>query len=247
MTLIFRSHSDRGLTQTDWLTSHHTFSFDRYVAPNPSHFGPLKVLNEDLIAPGQGFPLHRHQAMEIVTYVIAGQLEHRDSLGHIETLSAGHFQVMNAGSGMAHSEFNRSVRTPLHIVQVWIAPAPTSSVPRPQYASLRTSLLDQLAGWRLMARMGGGPDTLSMSQDINIWAAFVHAGTPARLTLRPDRMAWVHTISGRLTATIPAQTIALKSGDGLGLIDETEIILTTSNSGQILVFDMQAVPESVFG
>ena len=227
-----RKGSDRGATRLDWLDSRHTFSFGDFVDPKHHQFRSLRVINDDRVAPGGGFGMHPHRDMEIITYVLSGQIEHQDSMGHGEIIYAGEWQAMHAGTGLMHSEFNPSDKAPVHLLQIWIFPDRKGHTPGYQQ---RRFADDETAGkWRLAASPDGADGSLVIHQDARVFQARLEPGQTVRHELAPGRGAFVHVATGAVT--VGGQTLA--AGDAVAVEDEHVIEVTCEEAGEVLLFDM---------
>ncbi len=232
MTIALRPADERGVVNLGWLHSKHTFSFGHYHDPAHMGFGPLRVINEDRVLPGEGFPPHGHRDMEIVSYVLDGALEHRDSIGNGSVIRPGEVQRMSAGSGIRHSEYNASTEDPVHFLQIWILPAHLHREPGyQQQAFAPESLRGRL---RLVASADGHDGTVTIDQDIAIHAGRLEAGDRVSLALDPARIAWVHLARG----TLSINGHRLGAGDGAALSAETAIEFSRADGAEVLVFDM---------
>ena len=230
MLTLRRSH-ERGHADHGWLKTYHTFSFADYHDPTHTGFRSLRVINDDLIAPGGGFGTHPHRDMEIITYILSGALEHQDSLGNGRVIRAGDFQYMAAGTGVRHSEFNPSDQEATHLLQIWILPD-RQGVP-PRYAE--KAMADAAPGaLHLVASKTGREDSMAIHQDMDLHLAKLTRGDAVEYRLRPERFAWVHVAEGEVT--LNGQT--LHGGDGVVLTGEPRVELAAQQSAQILLFDL---------
>jgi redox-sensitive bicupin YhaK (pirin superfamily) len=230
-----RPAGDRGHGRHGWLDTRHSFSFGEYFDPKHAGFRALRVLNEDRVAPGAGFGTHAHRDMEIVTYVLSGALEHRDSTGVGSVLRPGQVQRMTAGSGIAHSEMNHSKTEPVHFLQIWIVPETTGL--KPDYEErlfTRDQLRDQL---HLIASRQGLDGSLTIHRDVRIYAAVLSPGHAATLELEPGRHGWVQVAAGRVTAEAHDR-VNLSAGDGLAISDAARVMLAAEEESEMLVFDI---------
>ena len=230
--LNIRKSEDRGHSRIDWLDSRHSFSFAEYHDPAHVHFGALRVINEDVIAGGGGFPPHAHRDMEIVTYILSGGLAHRDSLGSGSTIRPGEIQRMSAGAGIVHSEFNASHDEPVHLLQIWIMPSRQGIAP-----SYEQKTIDPQRVANRFARIAAaapGEDEVRLVQDAEIWAGTFDEGRHASHVLKPGRRAWVQVARGELE--INGQ--ALKAGDAIAVVGEPEIRLQANSPCEVLLFDL---------
>jgi hypothetical protein len=230
--LNLRKAEARGTTRLDWLTSRHTFSFGSYVDPRFAGFRDLLVINEDRVAPGAGFPTHAHRDMEILSYVIAGALAHRDSLGTSSVIRPGELQRMSAGTGIRHSEFNASATEPVHFLQIWIRPQTEGLAPGYQQLPLREP--DGSSRLDVIASRDGRAGSLIIHSDVAVYRATLRAGDERRLALAADRAAWAHAVAGdALVNELP-----VSAGDGLAITGEDAVRMTATTGAEILVFDL---------
>ena len=227
-----RRSEDRGHAQHGWLDSHHTFSFADYYDPGEMGFRALRVINEDRVAPGEGFPTHSHRDMEILSYVLEGGLEHKDSLGTGSVIRPGDVQRMSAGTGVAHSEFNASKKEPVHFLQIWILPERKSL--KPGYEQKHFSEESRLGQLRLIASPGGEEGSVSIHQDVRLYSALLGKGQTVTHALTPGRHAWVQVARGAVR--LGEQT--LKAGDGAAISEEKAITLTADAPSEVLLFDL---------
>lgn len=232
--LTLRKSADRGHADHGWLHSAHTFSFADYQDSAHMGFGNLRVINEDRIAPGTGFGTHGHRDMEIVSYVLSGELAHRDSMGHGTVIRPGEVQRMTAGSGVRHSEFNHSEQQVTHFLQIWLLPSAPGLAPGyEQKAFADSRKRGQLC--RVAAPDGQG-DAVTLHADAVIYAGLFDGDEQARLRLNPSRKTWVHLARGQLRANGQC----LQAGDALGLVNEAELHLDAGQQAEVLVFDLAA-------
>ncbi|RPE75774.1 pirin family protein [Vulcaniibacterium tengchongense] len=211
--IVARPAAERGQARTGWLDSRHTFSFGHYYDPAWMGFGPLRVINEDRVAPGGGFAPHRHANMEILSYVLAGGLAHRDSTGGGGTIRPGELQWMSAGHGVEHSEYNASDAEPVHFLQIWIQPSRLNH--EPAYAQ-RQAVPEDARGWTLLASPDGRDGSLAIRQDARVLDLRLDRGERAEYALDPARLYWLHVARG----TVDAGGRTLQAGDALGFGDE---------------------------
>ena len=230
--LQVRKSEDRGLANHGWLNSHHSFSFAEYMDPNHVHFGPLRVINEDRVAPGQGFGTHGHQDMEIISYVLGGALEHKDSLGTGSVIRYGDVQRMSAGTGVRHSEFNHSRSEPVHFLQIWIIPSQRGIAP--SYEEKHFAPDAKRGHLRLVGSPDGREGSVLIHQDAWLYATILDGTDRIAHTLQAGRGAYVHVIRGDLTVN----GIALSGGDALKISDETEVTLDHAQDAEVLLFDL---------
>jgi redox-sensitive bicupin YhaK (pirin superfamily) len=233
MQEIRRSH-ERGLADHGWLKSFHSFSFADYFDPQHVEFGALRVINEDRVAPGGGFGTHPHRDMEIISYVLAGELAHRDSMGNGSVIRPGDVQRMSAGTGVFHSEQNPSPQNPVHFLQIWIRP--DRSGIEPGYEQKYFSDGEKRGRLRLIVSGDGAEGSVRMHQDARLYAGLFDAGEAATLSLPAGRRAYVHLIKGELTVN----GARLAAGDALKLTEVTEVSVRDGKSAEVLVFDLPA-------
>jgi len=227
-----RKSDERGHANHGWLDSHFSFSFADYYDPEQMGFRSLRVINDDHIAGGGGFGTHPHRDMEIITYVLSGALEHRDSLGNGAEMRPGEVQVMTAGTGVKHSEFNHSPTEPLHLLQIWIVPE-KKSLP-PGYA--QKSFTESFKPGKLVtvASRSGSDGSLKINQDVDLLIGKFGAGDQATYTLRPNRFAWVQVATGKITLN----GHELDAGDGAAISDEKTLTIAGKEAGDVLLFDL---------
>ena len=223
--------ADRGRTRIDWLDSRHTFSFGEWHDGAHMGFRALRVINDDRVAPGAGFPTHGHADMEILSYVLEGALEHRDSLGTGSVIRPGDVQRMSAGTGVRHSEQNASRTEPVHFLQIWIVPDRRGHAPG--YEQKTVPEAERRGRLRLVASGDGRDGSVTLHQDVALWTGVLAEGERAELALAPGRHAWVHVARG--AATVNGQ--ALGEGDGAALSDERAVTID-GRGGEVLVFDL---------
>ena len=232
MSVVVRPAAARGRTQTDWLDSRHTFSFGEYHDPAHMGFGALRVINDDRVAPGKGFATHGHRDMEIVTYVLEGALEHKDSLGTGSVIRPGEVQIMSAGTGIQHSEFNHSPIEPVHLLQIWIVPDRPGLPPR---YDQRTFDPAELAGkLRRVVSPDGDGGAIVIHQDASMHAARLGAADVVEHALAPGRRAWLQVARGAVTAN----GARLGPGDGAAVTGERTITVRANEAAEILLFDL---------
>ncbi len=227
-----RKSDARGHTQIDWLDSRHSFSFGQYEAPEHMGFRALRVINDDRVAPGQGFGTHGHRDMEILTYVLSGALAHKDSLGTGSTILRGDVQVMSAGTGIRHSEFNPSAAEPVHFLQIWFLPDRSGLAPR--YEQKRVAVVAEPGRLHLIGSKDGRDGSVVIHQDVALYAGRLRAGDAAELALDAGRHAWVHVVEGSVTLN----GIALNEGDAAALDAPVKLALTAAGESEVLVFDL---------
>lgn len=235
--LTLRPAQERGHADHGWLRTQHSFSFADYFDPAHMGWGPLRVINEDWIAPGRGFAPHGHRDMEIVTYVLSGTLAHTDSMGHAQAIAAGDVQRMTAGSGVRHSEANPSSQETVHLLQIWVQP--THSGLTPSYAQRHFDAAHKAGRLALLVAPSAqdqAADALVWSADARLYAGCFEGAQSARLDLAAQRLAYVHLAQGRLRVN----GVHLGAGDGLMLADEPTLVLDGGTQAEVLVFDLAA-------
>jgi redox-sensitive bicupin YhaK (pirin superfamily) len=230
--ITIRPSAERGVTDFGWLDSKHSFSFGEYMDYDHMGFHSLRVINDDKVAPGGGFPTHPHRDMEIITWVLSGALEHKDSLGTGSVIRAGDVQRMTAGTGIQHSEFNASKSEPVHLLQIWIYPEKRGLTPG--YAQESFPGEKRRGQLKLVASKDGRDGSVSFHQDASVYAAALGPGQKVSHTLAPGRAAWVQVATGALT--LNGQR--LNAGDGAAVSDETSLELIGVEDGETLVFDL---------
>jgi len=231
MLNVIQSES-RGSADHGWLRAKHTFSFAEYQNPERVEFGKVRVINEDRIAPGKGFPTHPHKDMEIVTYVIEGAIAHKDSMGNGTVITAGEIQRMTAGTGIQHSEFNHSQDKELHLLQIWIYPEKNGL--EPGYEQTRFSREEKLNRLRLVGSRDGRDGSITIHQDVDLYASVLEAGNELSLQLRPNRKVFVQVVDG----DIEVNGQRLSAGDGAQMEDEQALRIAAVSEAEFLVFDM---------
>ena len=230
--ITVRKAGERGHADHGWLDSRHTFSFADYHDPAHMGFRALRVINEDRVAPGQGFGRHSHRDMEIISYVLDGALEHRDSMGTGAVIQPGDVQRMSAGTGVTHSEYNASRQAPVHFLQIWLLPNRRGVAP--SYEQKTFSAEDKRGRLRLVASPDGADSSVTIHSDARVYAGVFDAGASAEHALAPGRHAWVHVVRG--TARING--IALAAGDAVALTEERTVRIEGIDAGEVLVFDL---------
>lgn len=226
-----RKAQDRGHANHGWLDSYHTFSFANYHDPQHMGFRSLRVINDDTVIGGAGFGTHPHQDMEIITYVLSGALQHRDSMGTEAVMKAGDVQRISAGTGVEHSEFNHSPTDPVHFLQIWIVPARKGAPPGYAEKSFRDVKPGVL---KLIASGSGRNGSIPINQDVDLFLAKLAAGDSVRHHLKPLRHAWVQVAEGEVA--LNGQT--LKAGDGAALSQEEAVDLVSAKPAKVLIFDL---------
>ena len=230
--LIKRLGNERGHADHGWLRSCHSFSFADYVDRNHMHFGSLRVINEDWVAANTGFGMHPHKDMEIVTYVLEGELTHQDSMGHREVVRPNEVQRMSAGTGVLHSEFNRHATDTCHLLQIWIMPNENGLTP--SYEQTAFDPAEKCGKLRLVAAPDGAQGAVTIHSDTRLYAGLFDGAESATHPLTAHRMAYVHVARGSLTVNGEELT----AGDALMLRDETAVALTHGHQAEVLVFDL---------
>jgi redox-sensitive bicupin YhaK (pirin superfamily) len=227
-----RKGTDRGITELPWLDSRHTFSFGDFVDPKHHQFRTLRVINDDRVAPGGGFGTHPHRDMEIITYVLAGRLEHQDSMGHGEIIHSGEWQAMHAGTGIMHSEFNPSENEPVHLLQIWIMPDRKGY--KPGYQQKRFEGEAEPGAWRLIASREGLNGSLVVHQDARVLLAKLEPGQAAKYNPAAGRGAFLHVATG----TVRINGKDLTAGDAVAVEGEPKIAVEGVKDGEVLLFDL---------
>ncbi len=231
--LEIRKADERGLMRSSWLHSRPTFSFGQYYDPAHMGFSDLRVINDDIVAPGRGFGMHPHQNMEIVTYVLTGALEHRDSTGAHGTVRADEVQIMSAGTGIMHSEMNPNPNEPVHLLQIWILPGKPGLSPR--HAQMHISQADKNGRLRPVLSPDGAAGTLQIHQDVHMYVGLFDGAQAANLELDRRRCAYVHVARG----SIMLNQKELNAGDGVRVRDESSLQFSAGKQAEVLVFDLR--------
>lgn len=232
-----RRAQERGHNKIDWLESYHTFSFADYMDVQHMGFGDLRVINEDWVKPGQGFATHGHRDMEILTYVLEGAVEHKDSLGSGSVIRHRTVQRMTAGSGIRHSESNPSTTEPLHLLQIWIFPNENGLTPG--YEEREVVDGDKLDQWQWVATPSGKDGSLSIHQDVNVLAAILSDQGSLDWTVAPERLAWIQIARGRAQIN----GVAVEAGDGIAATDLGQLeIKAEAENTELLLFDLRKLP-----
>ena len=230
--IIVRPSEQRGHADHGWLRAKHSFSFADYYDPAEMGWGVLRVINEDRVAPGTGFGTHGHRDMEIVTYILSGALEHKDSLGNGGVIRRGEVQRMSAGKGIMHSEFNPLPDQETHLLQIWIEPAQRGT---PASYEQQELALDAMRGrWRLVASPDGADGSTTIGQDARLWASLLVPDAAQDYVLGAGRLAYVHVVSGRLAVN----GVALAAGDGAKIAAESALHFLADEAAEILLFDL---------
>ncbi len=232
MNSIIRRAEERGSANFGWLDSKHSFSFGGYYDPSHMGFGPLRVINEDRVAPGGGFPTHPHRDMEIISYVIEGGLAHRDSTGTSSVIRPGDVQRMSAGTGVRHSEYNASETDPVHFLQIWILPERQGLAP--SYEQKTFAAEEKRGKLRLVGSQDGREGSVVIHQDVDLYATLLEPGESVLHRMSVGRAAWVQVVDGALT--VNGQR--LRAGDGLAISGADELRLEAQAATEALLFDM---------
>jgi quercetin 2,3-dioxygenase len=228
-----RHATERGTANFGWLDSRHTFSFGDYYDPKQMGFGPLRVINEDRVSPGKGFGTHGHRDMEIISYVLEGALEHKDSIGTGSVIRPGDVQVMSAGTGIRHSEFNHSKNESVHFLQIWVVPDREGIAPRYEQKTFPDA--DKRGRLRLVGSSDGRDGSVVIHQDVELFAAILDAGEQVTLPLSTGRNAWLQVVRG----AVVMNGQELDVGDGAAIEGEPALTVTAKVDGtEILMFDL---------
>ena len=230
--ITIRKAEERGHFDFGWLNTYHTFSFGEYYDPRNMGFRSLRVINEDFVHPGRGFPTHGHRDMEIITYVLEGGLAHKDSMGNGSIIRPGDVQRMSAGTGVRHSEANPSAEESVHLLQIWIMPDALNV--EPGYEQKRFEDEEKRGRLRLVASPDGQDGSVSIHQDARLFATVLNAAQQVSYELKPERHAWVQVARGAIE--LNGQT--LKQGDGAAISSERELTIEGTESAEILLFDL---------
>lgn len=222
---------ERGHTNWAWLDSRHSFSFGEYYDPSAMGFRTLRVINDDRVLPGAGFGAHPHSDMEILSYVLEGSLEHRDSMGNGSIIKPGELQHMRAGAGVVHSEYNPSATEPTHFLQIWIVPGARGL--KPAYGQHRFDCDRAASGFVLLASRDGREASVSLQQDVDLWVTRLDGQVGRTFDLRAGRSAWIQVVRGSLIVN----GRVLVAGDGAAITDEM-ITLTNGEQAEVLLFDL---------
>ena len=230
--IILRKSEDRGHFDFGWLNTYHTFSFGDYHDPQHMEFRSLRVINEDRVKPGQGFPTHFHKDMEIITYLLSGALEHRDSLGNGSVIRPGEVQRMSAGTGVTHSEYNPSMTKSAHLLQIWIFPDQKGT--KPGYEQKEFSQKKKEGQLRLIASRDGREGSVTIHQKSEIYAALLNSGQQVEHTIHPGHSAWIQVARGKILLGDQP----LRAGDGAAISDEKSLTIATEEKTELLLFDL---------
>lgn len=230
--LTVRKADERGVTDIDWLHSRHTFSFGEYHDPGHMGFHTLRVINEDVVDPGAGFGAHPHRDMEIISYVLEGALAHKDSTGGGSVIRPGDVQLMSAGSGVTHSEFNHSKEDPAHFLQIWIVPDKKGL--KPAYQQKTFDIKNNPDSWTLLIAPDGKEDVLTIHQDAYVYAASFNPKTTLTYDIKTGRRAWIQVARGM----VEVNRQALKAGDGIAAVNESALMICAQQPAELLLFDL---------
>jgi redox-sensitive bicupin YhaK (pirin superfamily) len=231
MIRVRKAH-ERGHAQHGWLESHHTFSFGAYRDPDQLGFRSLRVINEDRVQPGKGFDTHSHRDMEIISYVLAGALEHKDSMNNGSVIRPGDVQLMRAGTGVTHSEYNHSDEDLLHFLQIWILPEEEGL--EPAYDQRHFPLEERRNSFRLVASRDGRQSSVRIHQDAELYVGVLEEGRSLAYSLAPERHAWVQIVRGQ----VRLNDIILEEGDGAAVTGEANLDVAANREAEILLFDL---------
>ncbi len=227
-----RKANERGHANFDWLNSYHTFSFGHYHDPSQMGWGPLRVINDDTVDPGAGFPTHSHSNMEIISYVLDGALSHKDTIGTGSVIRPGDVQMMEAGTGIAHSEFNHSNEQPVHFLQIWVVPDRAGI--KPSYQQQHFSEQEKRGKFRVLISPDGHDGSLRIQQDMTMSNALIDGDETIEWKMDASRKAYVHIARGRATVN----GIVMSAGDGLKVADESILRFEQGIEAEVLLFDL---------
>ena len=231
--ITVRHAAERGTANLGWLDSRHTFSFGQYYDPNHMGFGPLRVINEDRVRPGAGFETHGHRDMEIISYALEGALEHKDSIGNGSVIRPGDMQVMSAGTGTRHSEFNPSKSEPVHFLQIWVLPDRQGLAPRYDQKTFPAS--EKRGRLRLIGSPDGRDGSIVIHQDADIYDALLSSGDAVTNNLKTGHKSWVQVVRG----AVEVNGKAADAGDGVAIEDEAVVtVMSHADDSEVLVFDL---------
>ena len=231
--ITIRKAEERGHFDFGWLNTYHSFSFGDYYDPKHTRFRTLRVINEDFVQPGHGFPTHGHRDMEIVTYILQGALEHRDSMGTGSIIRRGDAQRMSAGTGVTHSEANPSPEEPVHLLQIWILPSEQDM--KPEYEEQKFSDEEKRNKLRLIVSPDGSDGSVKIHQDAKIYASLLDEREAVVHTLENGRSAWLQIAAGSVTLN----EVALKQGDGAAVSQESSLRIAAQQAAEVLLFDLK--------
>ncbi len=232
--ISLRKAQDRGHANHGWLDSYHSFSFSSYQDPEHMHYSVLRVINEDVIAPSMGFGMHPHRDMEIITYMLKGELRHEDSLGNGSVIRAGDVQRMSAGTGIVHSEFNASDRTQAHLLQIWLLPEKNGITPG--YEEKHFAAAQKQDRWRLIASRDGREDSLHIHQDVELYATVLTENQQLGYSVSPGRSVYLQVARG----SIALNGLLLEAGDAAKVDAQQQIEITAGEEAELLLFDLPA-------
>lgn len=230
--ITVRRSEERGHANHGWLDSYHTFSFASYYDPDNMGFRDLRVINQDRVAAGMGFPTHPHRDMEIISYVLDGALEHKDTLGTTAVIRPGEVQRMTAGTGIAHSEYNHSKSDPAHFMQIWIQPEKKGL--QPGYEQKMYTDEEKRGNLRLVASRDGRNGSVTIHQDVDLYATLLEPGEKVVHPIKNGRNVWVQVARGQ----IKLNNLPLKAGDGAAISDENTVTLEGTKAAEVLLFDL---------
>jgi len=230
--ITLRKAEDRGHANHGWLDSYHTFSFANYYDPKHMGFRALRVINEDRVTPGKGFGTHGHKDMEIITYVLNGAVEHKDSLGTGSVIKPGEVQRMSAGTGILHSEFNQSKTDAVHFLQIWLLPE-KNGLPA-SYEQRAFAFAENPGQLLLVAAKDGREGAVTVHQDVDLYAAVLEPNQRVYHALKPQRHAWVQVARGEVTLN----GLSLEKGDGAAISEESNVVIEAMTDAEILLFDL---------
>ena len=230
--ITVRPSNERGHAYFGWLDSYHTFSFGGYYDPNHMGFRALRVINEDRVAASAGFDTHPHRDMEILTYILSGKLQHRDSMGNTATIVTNEVQRITAGTGITHSEFNASDTDPVHLLQIWILPDTKGLTP--SYEEQVFPAETRQGQWRQIAGNQGSDGVVHINQDMSLYATLLQAGEQQSFTLSSNRYAWVQVAQGKISLN----GVSLEAGDGAAVSEETLLDFQAQTDAEVLLFDL---------
>lgn len=230
--LTIRRSKERGHFDHGWLNTYHTFSFDKYYDPRYMGFRSLRVINEDFVAPGRGFPMHGHRDMEIITYILEGALEHADSMGNGSTIRPGDVQRMTAGTGVRHSEKNPSTQERVHLLQIWILPNTEDLTPG--YEQKAFSEEQRRGQLRLIASNDGRDESVRLNQDVSLFASILSEGEQIDRAIDPVRYAWIQVARG----AVDVNGERADQGDGIVVVGESNLTIRATEAAEVLLFDL---------
>jgi redox-sensitive bicupin YhaK (pirin superfamily) len=230
--LTIRQSNQRGHFNHGWLNTYHTFSFDQYYDPRYMGFRSLRVINEDFVAPGRGFPRHGHRDMEIITYILEGALKHEDSMGNGSVIQPGDVQRMTAGTGVRHSELNASADEPVHLLQIWIIPNADNL--KPSYEQKAFTVEERRNQLRLIASSNGRGDSVTVNQDVSLFASVLDAGESVEYAIDSKRYGWLQVARG----AVEVNGEPARQGDGIVIVGESSLSVLAAEPSELLLFDL---------